>query len=769
MKVVAVAWMRRAAGGVGRSLLLGIATSALGPAAYAQLGAVTGSSPPVSRDQPVYYEADGVEYDREGGLVTLSGHVEIWQGDRILRADRVTFDRTTGVAAAIGNVVLLEPTGQVLFASYAELNEGMKDGVLRDVRARLPQNGRLAANGGRRTGGVINELSRGVYTTCNLCADDPDASPLWSIRARSVLQDTENKKIEYRDAVLDMYGVPVAYFPFLAHPDPSERRASGILVPNAGYSSHLGAFASVPYYWVIDGQSDATITPILSSSQKGALDVEYRRVFNSGKVTLNGAMGSDNNQFGGYVFTKGDFSIDDTWRWGFDINRASSSEFIRDYRIRNSWSTVLSSQIWIEGFGEGAYSRLDARAYQSLLGNSLVARLPFVLPRYQYSYFGEPDSLGGRFSMEAGAFNLWREQGTATQRGRLSMNWDRPFTGRFGDVWKATLHVDSAVYAAQAFNESPNFGQTGAVQSAQAMPTGAMEVHLPLARDAGDWGSQTLEPVAQLIVAPNGSKYGFTKGPNGTNVGTSNIPNEDSLDQELTDANLFALNRFSGVDRLEGGVRANVALKAGWNLPGGALVDGLVGQSYRLPKSSPWLLGSGLENQASDVVSRVTFAPNSFIDLTARTRFNPHNRWDVTFGDVIASAGTSAFRLSGGYIYSSVTPFLYYDYPPTGGFYGATGAQPATGQQLYPAPRNEITLGASTQYGKWRASAWGRQDLRTHEMVGLAFGGAYEDECFIFDVRYYKRYTSLAGDNGASALLFQLTFKTVGQFGFHAL
>jgi LPS-assembly protein len=116
-----------------------------------------------------------------------------------------------------------------------------------------------------------------------------------------------------------------------------------------------------------------------------------------------------------------------------------------------------------------------------------------------------------------------------------------------------------------------------------------------------------------------------------------------------------------------------------------------------------------------------------------------------------------------------VTPFLYYDYPPTGAFYGATGKQGTTSTQLYPAPRSEITLGASTRFGPWRASAWGRQDLRTHEMVGVVFGGAYEDECFIFDVRYYKRYTSLAGDNGASALLFQLTFKTVGQFGFHAL
>ena len=165
--------------------------------AQAQLRAMTGAPQPVSRDQPVFYQADAVEYDRDGAMVTLIGHVEIWQGDRILRADRVTYDRNTGVAAATGNVVLVEPDGQVLFAEYAELSEGMKNGVLRDLRALLPQNGRLAANGARRTDATINELSRAIYTTCNLCNDDPSAPPLWDIRARSAVQDIENKKIEY--------------------------------------------------------------------------------------------------------------------------------------------------------------------------------------------------------------------------------------------------------------------------------------------------------------------------------------------------------------------------------------------------------------------------------------------------------------------------------------------------------------------------------------------------------------------------------------------
>jgi len=129
-----------------------------------------------------------------------------------------------------------------MFADYAEMRNNMNDGILKDMRALLQQNGRLAANGGRRTGGQINELSKVVYTTCNLCAKDPTRPPLWQIRASSAVQDMEHKKIEYRDVTLDIYGLPVAYFPYFWHADPSVRRASGFLVPAFGQSKNLGAF-----------------------------------------------------------------------------------------------------------------------------------------------------------------------------------------------------------------------------------------------------------------------------------------------------------------------------------------------------------------------------------------------------------------------------------------------------------------------------------------------------------------------------------------------
>jgi len=694
---------------------------------------------PVNRTDPVAFTADEVQYDRDNALVTATGNVEAWQNDHILRADKITFDRNTNVAAAVGHVVMIEPDGQVLFSDYAELTEGLRDGVLRGMRAILAENGKLVANGARRVEGKLNELSRAVYTTCDLCAKDPSKPPLWQIRARTAVQDTENKVIEYRDAVLDIAGIPVAAFPYFWHADPSTKRASGFLIPSFGQTKHLGAFLATPYYQVIDDNSDATFTPTLNTGHLLNLNTEYRRKFNDGTLAVNLGLGNDVGTQAD-IFAKGRFAYDDTWRYGFDIARASSSKYLNDYRVSNR-GDVLTSRLYIEGFGSGAYTKLDAIAYQGLIASITNSRLPFVLPRYEYSYFGEVDPLGGRLKFDTTSFNVIRQLGTNTQRVGGTLNWERPFRGALGEVYGLTLQTVAAGYSATSLNQNPNYYSSGSTEAVRGHPQIAVKANWPFVRDGGSLGTQLIEPIAQIIVAPNG-----------TGNRNQQIPNEDSLDFEFTDANLFSMNKYPGIDRLEGGVRANVALHGNWTL-GGSAVDGLVGESFRFHKDDNFPVGSGLERKASDIVTRTTVTPAAWFDITGRTRLD-HNRFTPRFADVQASAGTPLLRVSGGYLYSAVNPYFLYDTP----------AIPAS----YFVHRNEITVGASTTWGHYKLSGYGRQDVNTHKPTAVGVHATYEDECFIFDANFNRRYTSLNGDTGASIILFQITLKTVGQFGFHA-
>ncbi len=733
-----------------RVLLLAVPLAAALPiAAFAQLGALIGNQhTQASRDQPVSFTADSVEYDRDNALVIAEGHVEAWQTDTVMRADKITFDRNTGVAAAKGNVVILQPDGEVVFADYAEMTQDMKNGVMRDMRAILQQNARLAANGARRTEGEINEMSRVVYSTCNLCAQDPTKPPLWQIRALSAVQDLEHKKIEFEDAVMEMYGIPIGYMPYFWTADPSVKRASGLLIPSMGTTSRLGVFFAQPYYWVIDDQSDATFSPMMTTRAGPELEIEYRRRFNNGSLVFNGSVGYYHDSLQAAVESKGEFNVNEDWRVGYDISRASSANYLNDFRLNSilgNQANLLTSQVYAEGFGTGAYSRLDARFYQAVSNTIVASELPVVLPRYEYSYFGQPDDWGGRLSVDAGAFNVMRTTGTNTRRANLTVNWERPFVGELGDLWKFTLHTDAIGYDANDFEQQPNFGTHNNVQTARALPQASLEFHWPFMRDAGAWGTQILEPIAQILVAPQAGDSQLNK-----------YPNEDSVDLEFSDANLFGFNRFTGVDRLEGGVRANVALHGTWYL-GGTSLDSLIGQSYRTNKDNLFPENSGLHDQVSDIVGRVTLAPTHWLDLTYRTRLD-HNTLATRMSDAVATVGTPTFNVFGGYIYTVDDPYTYFNQAPP----------PPAGSAFY-VPRNEITLGFNSKWNNYRLNGWARRDLQSGQMVAAGGDAIYEDECFIVDFRFARRYTTLNGDSGSTTVLVQLTFKTIGQFGFRAL
>ena len=131
-----------------------------GPAAFGQQ---------VDSEQPVLMTADDLSFDEDLGTATARGNVEIVQGERILNADAVTYNQRDDIVTATGNVVLLEPTGEVLFAEFAELTSDMREGFLRGFRMLLNDDSRLASVSAQRRGGVETELTRAVYSPCRNC------------------------------------------------------------------------------------------------------------------------------------------------------------------------------------------------------------------------------------------------------------------------------------------------------------------------------------------------------------------------------------------------------------------------------------------------------------------------------------------------------------------------------------------------------------------------------------------------------------------------
>lgn len=233
--------------------------------------------------------ADEMIYEEQFGVVTARGSVELTRGERLLRADAISYNRTADVVTASGNVALLEPGGEVLFADYLELTGDLKSGAIRGIRILLTDSSRFAANGARMTADGRTDLSKAVYSPCELCEDSFNNAPFWQIKAVRVTHDKELQRIFYTDAIFEAFGVPVAYLPFFSHPDPTVVRKTGFLDPSFGTDTTLGFTYEQPIFFDIAPNKDATVAPIFTSKEGVILTGEYRHVTESGAFSFEGS------------------------------------------------------------------------------------------------------------------------------------------------------------------------------------------------------------------------------------------------------------------------------------------------------------------------------------------------------------------------------------------------------------------------------------------------------------------------------------------------
>ncbi|WP_291297080.1 LPS-assembly protein LptD [Elioraea sp.] len=723
--------MRRSALLAGTALLLAAAATAVAQQAQQQPQQQRPESRPEAR-QPVTFTAGELQYDERTNTVIASGGVEAWQGGRVLRAREIRFDRTNNRVYAKGDVAILEADGRVLFAEEAELTDDLREGVARDIRALLAEGGRFAASGARRSDGRFTDMRRGVYSTCEACPTDPQRPPLWQIRADRVVHDEQEKTIEYYDATMQIAGVPVAYVPYFSHADPSVKRQSGFLFPDFGSSSYLGTFFRQPYYWVIDGQSDATFAPMVTTDQNAILFGEYRRRFNSGFFTVRGSGTVDReSEARGHIFSTGRFSINETWRAGWNAQRSSDETYLRRYRVANADSSAaLVTQPFAEAFGRTFYGRVDSLFFQGLRANDESRFIPTVLPRGYVEYMPGRDRLGGQLRTDLGAFATTRRSGTDTRRLASRATWSLPMTGAIGDIWTVEGNLDLVGYNVGGDTAAtPTPGGTEGTKG-RAHPQAALTWRWPLIR-TGWGGAQLIEPIVQTVVGPNtGQDPAF--------------PNEDSVDLEFSADNLFGFNRFPGRDRLDGGTRVNVGVRGAYYI-GGASIDGLFGQAFRGRADDLFPAGSGLEDKQSDYVARLSVSPIEYVTLSYRTRLDRES-FTTRVADVSATFSYAGRNLTVSYLES-----------------------PAQPDALQPDTRREIAASIGGRLiGNWSGRIGARRDLLQEQMVSSFGGLTYEDECFAFQAVYQRRFSSTEQADRGTDIIFRLVFKTVGDFGFSA-
>ncbi len=689
----------------------------------------------------VRFRADEMDYDRDLGITTARGNVKFTNQDRILKADVIVYNKKRNFVNASGNISLLEPTGEVLFAEFMELSGDLKEGVISDLKAILKDGSLIAANGGRRINGNLLELQNAVYSPCKLCEEEPDRAPLWQVKAVRIVHDKDGQTIEYKDAWLEIAGFPVMYTPYLSHPDPTVKRKSGFLTPSFGSSTSTGTFARTPYYYNISPNSDATISPMFTADENVIIAGEYRQKLQAGNLETRASIKrntpKDERRYvaesgvsgiRGHLSTKGRFDYDKTWRWGFDVNRQSDATYMSRFGFSGDntlpkITNALASSAFVEGFKGRNYVHAESISFQNTLTGQEEKTIPVILPLVDVNHVSEPNKYGASRSLDINLLALSRREGTDTRRLSIHNGWNLPYVAPKGDVYTLSAELIGDFYNT---NNLEVTGQENISNFAHRLvPQVALDWRYPFVSSDANV-HKMFEPIATFVISPYGGN-------------SANIPNEDSQNVAFDDTNLFSKNRFSGLDRIEGGPRINYGFKWGAFGKGGGSTSLLLGQSYRYKKDDTFVVGSGLEDNFSDIVGRLQASPGPKFNVFYRTRLKKDNL-ETQRNELDLRMGVPALRLD--------TRYASFDRQEGSEF----------------AAREEITGLLSSQItDTWRSSLGGSKDLAEGDTRSMNLNLTYEDECFLFSGAIKRTFFQNEDLQPENSMVFRFLFKTLGE------
>ncbi len=695
--------------------------------------------PPGTR---MHVEASRITYNSRSRVATATGHVIIVYGRYVLVAKKVVYDQKNDRMRADGEVRLREPGGNVLTADIAQLENRFRDGFARHLRLLLTNDSTITADYSRRRDGYLTVFDHVTYTRCKNCVTSTGA-PLWEIRSVKVTHDENKHLIYHRDATFEFLGMPVFYTPYLSHPDPTVKRATGFLIPSFGYSSDYGFGVQVPYFINLAPNYDLTLRPVFTTRQGPLARAEFRHRTANGTYNIDAGgiyqldtslPAPGNRHFRGFVRTQGKFDINDHWKWGWDGTLTSDDTFMRKYNISNR--TEIDNTVYLTGLKGRNYFRAELFQFQGLLLTDDNDTYPVVLPHVRYSYTFDQPVLGGELGLDADFYSLFRnhsvfspfstlDQGTSQTRTIADVHWQRRMTSSFGLVTTpfASVRGDLAMT-----NNLPD-PITGVVSdtntTAFVLPTAGIDMRFPLVR--GDaMGSHVLTPVAQIITSPDADTL-------------DKIGNEDAIGLNFDHTSLFLHDRFTGYDQFETGTRANLGFLYNLMLPTGGFVRTSFGESLHVAGQNAFFTGSGLDKTRSDLVAAAAFQP------TDSLRFYWQGRFDQT------TLALNSMETGVDFSYGPLTMSADYVNVDAEPFYGRPLAQ----EQVWATA--DLALGRG-----WKMFGGIRYDLALNRPVKQLIGFGYDCDCFAFKLYYKEDYASDRDIGHNRALMLSIEFKTLG-------
>ncbi|MBT8055461.1 MAG: LPS assembly protein LptD [Gammaproteobacteria bacterium] len=491
-----------------------------------ELGPAMPPSPDRSQ-APLVIEAQSLDAGRlRAGK--LRGNVELTRGDQYIATELLMFDPAEQFITVPGKISYRDQ--QVwLQGSGASYDLGKESGYFSLVEFGL--SGSSAHGSARRAeleGGHTSRLFDLNYTSC------PDQDPDWQMEMKELELRHDEGMGEAKGVKLEFKGFPLLYVPWFTFPI-DDRRKSGFLYPNLGYSSDTGVEIGAPWYWNIAPNHDATLEPRWFSERGFMLTGEYRFLTHRTHGELEFDYMPDDRETDDerYHYQFRHYGTPwQRWRTELVLDRVSDERYFQDYgtSLRQTARQFVRSSALLSGVGRYWDFEFMADNFQVIDESIQPQNEPYRrVPRIAFWFDRPLAGTGLAFGLDSELVAFDRGVGVTGARLDLfpNLSWDR--YNRWGFVKPRIGYRYTAYeldYQGLPGDESPSRGAAVA----------SLDTGLVFDRFTNDGGYQTLEPRLFYLYVPYEEQ--------------DDLPVFDSGQFTFGFSQLFNPNRFAGGDRL---------------------------------------------------------------------------------------------------------------------------------------------------------------------------------------------------------------------------
>ena len=444
-------------------------------------------------------------------------------------------------------------------------------------------------------------IEGGVFTTCKQKGDE---CPPWKLTAEKVIHDKKEQTINYENAKLYLYGLPVFYTPKFYHPDPTVKRQSGFLTPGVTNSTLLGYGVNVPYYFAMAENKDATLNPKIYADENPVIQTEYRHLtknsysildasFNQGykKTSDKKTAGSRNHFFARTNINLGFQEFDES-NLSINLQKTSNDTYLKVHDINSKLmksNTVMNSSIDMNFLKEDSSMEINMNLYEDL--SKTDERYEFVAPNYNYQKkLSISDELGTLNFQSRGYYKNFETNKKQTKQVN-DFHWNsNDYISNSGIISKVEANLKNSNYRAENTSDHKNDKNNIELMGAVSLLSS-----LPLEKQSENY-KKILTPKLMLRSAPGHMR----------NMSDSQV--------KLGMSNLYALNKLSDIDVIETGTSLTLGTdyKIEDKKTSFEKFNLSVGQVFNLKDNPDMSSKSSLNQKTSEFVGSLNYNLNEF-------------------------------------------------------------------------------------------------------------------------------------------------------------